>query len=203
MNLFFPVFCLLSRYATKLTLDEVYASGIDIDGPFMSGLSSASKRSADLTENLSQFSRSEEDEQAVFLQLTSFEKSHRFCPHDEIPYWMSDKAKHIVSISSDADKNVLRMFNYQSEGVEFAVGQLSRFCVEGIWASLNTELLYLTSDDDERYSIQVCNSKRLTILFAIVALEVSVIENIFITAQQIPSEEYLRSKCSDFRIPCL
>ena len=71
---------------------------------------------------------------------------------------MNDKAKHIVSISADGDKNILRIFNYQSEGVEFAVGELSKYCVEGVWASLNTELLYLTSDDDERYSIQVSNN---------------------------------------------
>ena len=34
------------------------------------------------------------------------------------------------------------------------VGKLSSEVVKGIWASLNLELLYITNDDDERYSIQ-------------------------------------------------
>ncbi|ODN00698.1 Pecanex-like protein 4 [Orchesella cincta] len=98
--------------------------------------------------------RSEEDEQGIFHKLTGFEKAFIFCPYDEVPYWMNEKTKHIVSICADGERNILRIFNYQSDGVEFSVGELSKFCVEGIWSSLNTELLYLTSDDDERYSIQ-------------------------------------------------
>ncbi|CAB4058317.1 unnamed protein product [Lepeophtheirus salmonis] len=34
------------------------------------------------------------------------------------------------------------------------VGKLNSELVHGLWASLNLELLYLTNDDDERYSIQ-------------------------------------------------
>jgi hypothetical protein len=34
------------------------------------------------------------------------------------------------------------------------VGKLSTEVIKGIWASLNLELLYITNDDDERYSIQ-------------------------------------------------
>lgn len=35
------------------------------------------------------------------------------------------------------------------------VGRLGGEAVRGLWASLVAELLYLTNDDDERYSIQV------------------------------------------------
>ena len=34
------------------------------------------------------------------------------------------------------------------------VGRLNGECVRGQWASLVLELLYLTNDDEERYSIQ-------------------------------------------------
>lgn len=34
------------------------------------------------------------------------------------------------------------------------VGSLSSPTLEGIWANMNFELLYLTNDDEERYSIQ-------------------------------------------------
>ena len=34
------------------------------------------------------------------------------------------------------------------------VGRLNGECVRGQWASLALELLYLTNDDEERYSIQ-------------------------------------------------
>ncbi|TRY77474.1 hypothetical protein TCAL_12639 [Tigriopus californicus] len=37
---------------------------------------------------------------------------------------------------------------------EVNVGRLNPEVVKGLWASLNLELLYLTNDDDERYSIQ-------------------------------------------------
>ena len=35
------------------------------------------------------------------------------------------------------------------------VGRLDAEIVGGIWAELNLELLYMTNDDEERYSIQV------------------------------------------------
>ncbi len=35
------------------------------------------------------------------------------------------------------------------------MGRLNRELVRSLWASLSLELLYLTNDDDERYSIQV------------------------------------------------
>lgn len=159
------------RYATKLTLDEIYASGTDIDDPFPNNPSTASHGSLEIPENTSVVtSRSEEDEQGIFLQLSNFEKAFRFCAYDEIPYWMSEKTRHIVAISADGDKNTLRIFNYQNDGVEFAIGELSRCCVEGIWSSLNTELLYLTSDDDERYSIQVPNLQAIKIVYLFLSL---------------------------------
>jgi hypothetical protein len=39
--------------------------------------------------------------------------------------------------------------------MEVRVGRLNRELVRSLWASLSLELLYLTNDDDERYSIQV------------------------------------------------
>ncbi len=38
---------------------------------------------------------------------------------------------------------------------ELNLGRLDRETVKALWASLTVELLYLTNDDDERYSIQV------------------------------------------------
>lgn len=162
VNIVIPSF--IERYATKLTLDEIYASGIDIEDSSSAPISSSASRrqnicNVDVPENTSPIARTEQDEQEIFQQLASFEKTYRFCPYDEVPYWMHEKTSHIVSISADGDTNILRIFNYENDGVEFAVGELSRQCVEGIWGSLNTELLYFTSDDDERYSIQVGQGK--------------------------------------------
>lgn len=56
----------------------------------------------------------------------------------------------------------MRILNYEPQGVEFKLGQLDQFSVEGIWANLNLELLYLTSDDDERFSIQVFSGHNVT-----------------------------------------
>ncbi|KAJ3411271.1 Pecanex-like protein 4 [Chytridiales sp. JEL 0842] len=39
-------------------------------------------------------------------------------------------------------------------GRKVEIGRLNAECVKGIWANLNYELLYITNDDDERYSIQ-------------------------------------------------
>ena len=36
-----------------------------------------------------------------------------------------------------------------------SVGRLESEVVRGLWSSLSLELLFLTNDDDERYSIQV------------------------------------------------
>jgi len=42
----------------------------------------------------------------------------------------------------------------QVRGVETLLGKLNPEAVQGLWASMGHELLYLTNDDDERYSIQ-------------------------------------------------
>lgn len=44
------------------------------------------------------------------------------------------------------------MLSLQDEVVH--VGTLNPAAIQGIWADLALELLYLTNDDDERYSIQ-------------------------------------------------
>ena len=38
---------------------------------------------------------------------------------------------------------------------EVGLGKLNKEVVRSLWASLALELLYLTNDDEERYSIQV------------------------------------------------
>ena len=42
-----------------------------------------------------------------------------------------------------------------------SVGSLSAELVRGVWASLALELLYVTNDDEERYSIQVRGGMKL------------------------------------------
>ena len=42
----------------------------------------------------------------------------------------------------------------QARGVEMLLGGLNPEAVRGLWASMGHELLYLTNDDDERFSIQ-------------------------------------------------
>jgi len=99
-------------------------------------------------------------EEEIFAQLTLFEREYEFCTRDEIPMKIHERTNRIISIvkhpnSSDVHDSIMRILNYETEGVEFRVGQLDQFTVEGIWSNLNLELLYFTSDDDERFSIQV------------------------------------------------
>ena len=49
----------------------------------------------------------------------------------------------------------LRTHHLSLREMEVGVGRLSREVVRSLWASLALELLYLTNDDEERYSIQV------------------------------------------------
>ena len=92
----------------------------------------------------------------IFNELINFEKDYKFCNHKEIPIFIQLKQKHIVSMTkNEQGMTQLRIFNYEASGMEFSVGTLYKEIVEGIWGNLNVELLYLTSDDDERFSIQV------------------------------------------------
>jgi hypothetical protein len=89
-------------------------------------------------------------------ELSRFEKEYKFCNYKEIPTFIQLSQPHIVSMTkNEQGMTQLRIFNYESSGVEFSIGTLYREVVEGIWGNLNLELLYLTSDDDERFSIQV------------------------------------------------
>jgi hypothetical protein len=99
-------------------------------------------------------------EEEIFGQLTLFEREYEFCTSDEIPLKIHERTNRIISVvkhsnSSDVHDSVMRILNYEIKGVEFKVGQLDQFVVEGIWSNLNLEMLYFTSDDDERFSIQV------------------------------------------------
>ncbi|CAG7834181.1 unnamed protein product [Allacma fusca] len=121
------------RYASKLTLDEIYSGGMD-----------------DILND-----HDEAKEEEIFYELTLYEKNHKFCTPKDIQVHIDDRQKHIVSMQKTEDgATQMRLFNFEALGVEFRVGKVSQFCVEGIWGNLNLELLYLTSDDDERFSIQ-------------------------------------------------
>ena len=54
--------------------------------------------------------------------------------------------------SSNSDIVLSHLMTTQQVAVH--IGRLNRAAVEGLWASLHLELLYLANDDDERYSIQ-------------------------------------------------
>jgi hypothetical protein len=122
------------RYASKLTLDEIYSGGMGEDF---------------FNEN------DEAKEEEIFCELTLYEKNHKFCIPKDILVHVDDRQKHIVSMHKTEDgATQMRLLNFEAMGVEFRVGKVSQFSVEGIWGNLNLELLYLTSDDDERFSIQ-------------------------------------------------
>ena len=112
------------------------------------------------------YGASDMKDEEIFYQLSLFEKNHKFSSMKHIPTHIDDRQKHIVSMSkTDDGQTQMKMLNFDSLGVEFRVGRLSQLCVEGIWGTLNLELLYLTSDDDERFSIQVVIISLLMIKF--------------------------------------
>ncbi|XP_047499050.1 pecanex-like protein 4 [Penaeus chinensis] len=60
----------------------------------------------------------------------------------------------LFSLGYNAVKGVFTSHLLSLGKAEIAVGRLGAETVRGLWASLMMELLYLTNDDDERYSIQ-------------------------------------------------
>jgi len=117
------------------------------------------------------FKQREEKELDIFEKLMLFERDFKFCCNEDIATHAQRKDKVIICISKCTKNtmhsghgaaitltnpnNVLHILKYESNGEEFFISQMSKELVEAIWTNLNFELLYLTSDDDERLSIQV------------------------------------------------
>ncbi|KAG7168229.1 Pecanex-like protein 4-like [Homarus americanus] len=64
------------------------------------------------------------------------------------------ETSNLFSLGYNAVKGVYTSHLLTLGEAEIAVGRLGSETVRGLWASLVAELLYLTNDDDERYSIQ-------------------------------------------------
>ena len=59
-----------------------------------------------------------------------------------------------IGSNSNTASNSSRQGSEDSNGITCHVGKLSGSLTRGIWANLIWELLYLTNDDEERYSVQ-------------------------------------------------
>jgi hypothetical protein len=59
-----------------------------------------------------------------------------------------------VNTSAETGQTSYRSHLFKLQAAQVRVGRLNRELVRSLWASLSLELLYLTNDDDERYSIQ-------------------------------------------------
>lgn len=61
----------------------------------------------------------------------------------------------LFAISSDSkERDVVQSHLLTKQSVCVRIGRLNSAAVYGQWASMQLELLYMTNDDDERYSIQ-------------------------------------------------
>ncbi|KAI9197260.1 Pecanex protein-domain-containing protein, partial [Polychytrium aggregatum] len=71
----------------------------------------------------------------------------------EWQHQIQSKQRAIFAFSGIKDEQILiRIMNYGVQSVD--LGHLNPEAIKGIWANLILELLYLTNDDEERYSIQ-------------------------------------------------
>ncbi|XP_042893871.1 pecanex-like protein 4 isoform X2 [Penaeus japonicus] len=70
------------------------------------------------------------------------------------PEAVRKEVPNLFSLGYNAVKGVFTSHLLTLGKAEIAVGRLGAETVRGLWASLMMELLYLTNDDDERYSIQ-------------------------------------------------
>ena len=60
----------------------------------------------------------------------------------------------MAALNQSSRRQVYRSHMLKLQECSVNVGRLNSEVVRSLWASLNWELLYLTNDDDERYSIQ-------------------------------------------------
>lgn len=77
------------------------------------------------------------------------EGSHQWnrCVHNEVPYMFS------IAHDSTTDAYTSHLLSLILDEPVY-VGTLSGSTVDSIWTTLSLELLFMTNDDDERYSIQ-------------------------------------------------
>ena len=102
-----------------------------------------------------------EDADEVEEALLDFDAGWHLGPEDH-PDWTTAVGNGVGSLFSVAMKDndsvgnsgIVLSHLMTTQQVAVHVGSLNRAAVEGQWASLHLELLYLANDDDERYSIQ-------------------------------------------------
>lgn len=113
------------RYAFKLTYDEAVLGRID-----------------------------DEDE---LLDILKDYKQNWFIGVEDKPGWneaILQEKQDLFSIDYNADKNTYTSHLLSKQELGVYTGTLNSEAVRAQWASLALELLYLTNDDEERYSIQ-------------------------------------------------
>lgn len=117
------------RYAVKLAIDDIL-----MGEPLNSDLDTQ-----ELEENFSELDK-------IYIGV----EGH--------PDWNHAVRNHVplcMSLGVDpADRKSIRLLVATRKDVNVHVSKLNRAAVEGQWASLHLELLYLANDDEERYSIQ-------------------------------------------------
>lgn len=65
-----------------------------------------------------------------------------------------DSRKNLFSLGYSPAQSVYTSRTLTLQDLSVAIGRVNREVVTGQWANLNLELLYMTNDDEERYSIQ-------------------------------------------------
>ncbi|CAF0745830.1 unnamed protein product [Brachionus calyciflorus] len=113
------------RYAIKMTIDHATLSPISDDDEF-------------------------------FETLDSYEKEWFIgCENDEeFGRQINEKKPFLFSLQRDSLKKTLNSRNLSLQNIRSPMAKLNSEIVKSIWASTNLELLYMTNDDEERYSIQ-------------------------------------------------
>lgn len=100
----------------------------------------------------------EVDEEELFDDLSDFEHAWHLGPEgtQEWKTAVAQGTQGLFSVISDSSSQppTVKSRLLTTRKVEVRVGRLNTAAITGQWASLAHELLYLTNDDDERYSIQ-------------------------------------------------
>ena len=101
-----------------------------------------------------------EDAEEVEESLLEFDADWHLGPERERPWGeaVAGKKGSLFSVGmeggEDGRSGTVLSHLLSTQQVAVHVGKLNRAAVEGQWASLHFELLYLANDDDERYSVQ-------------------------------------------------
>ncbi|XP_038071553.1 pecanex-like protein 4 [Patiria miniata] len=97
-----------------------------------------------------------EDLEEISEYLQQYETDYYF-GNDSETEWAESVEKgvpQLFSLVHDASEGVYKGRVLTRQPVMAHIGRLNSEVVRSLWASLNLELLYLTNDDEERYSIQ-------------------------------------------------